>query len=208
MFDVDDTLVKTEEFDSTCFFDAVKEVLGNGLDRDWIEYDHVSYVGILEQHLRESGLENNKDKVVAEVKVAMVNKIANHLKTHSVAQVAGAAEFIRELQRMNDVSISIATGGWHQSAYMKLESAGIDVDGITMASSDDHFARTEIMKIARSKAVGDKEVSCTYFGDGEWDKLACEELEYNFVLVGQRTQHHQHISDYSNLDEALKYIRR
>jgi len=89
---------------------------------------------------------------------------------------------------------------------MKLESADIDVSDIPIASSDNHYARTEIMKIAEEKAVGKNRVPCTYFGDGEWDKMACEELGFNFVLVGEKIYHQQNIMDFSNAKQAMAFI--
>jgi len=119
---------------------------------------------------------------------------------------AGASKFLFELRQIRDLTLSIATGGWHETALMKLEAADIDVRDIPIASSNNHYARTEIMKIAKEKAVGHTEVICTYFGDGEWDKLACEELGFNFVLIGERTDHHQNIRDFSDLEQAMPFI--
>ena len=62
------------------------------------------------------------------------------------------------------------------------------------------------MKIAERKAIGKNGGPCTYFGDGEWDKMACQELGFNFVLVGERTYHHQNIMDFSNARQALAFI--
>ena len=135
-----------------------------------------------------------------------IEKIANHLKYIPLQQVLGASEFINELRRLENLSLSIATGGWHETALMKIESAEIDIADIPIASSNNHFSRTELMKIAKEKAVGRNKVSCTYFGDGKWDKKACEELGFNFVLVGERTYHHQNILDFDNAKQAMAFI--
>ena len=89
---------------------------------------------------------------------------------------------------------------------MKLESAEIDTSDIPIASSNDHFSRTEIMKIAREKAIGNDQIPCTYFGDGEWDKRACDELDFNFVLVGNRINHNQKIMNFNESKQAMAYI--
>ena len=49
---------------------------------------------------------------------------------------------------MGHVAISFATGGWYESAILKLESAGIKISNIPIASANDHHSRIEIMKIA------------------------------------------------------------
>ena len=77
---------------------------------------------------------------------------------------------------------------------------------IPIASSDDHYSRIEIMKKAEEKAQVQKKITRTYFGDAEWDKKASEELGFNFVLVGDRTYHHQSIPDFSDTNRALEYI--
>jgi len=206
MFDIDGTLVLSDEFDSNCYVEAVYEVLGYRLDTDWTKYSYVSDAGILDQHISENGLHAKRDKIHVDVKRAFVDKIANHLKNNPVQQIPGAAKFINGLRRIENLTLSIATGGWYETALMKLESADIDVADIPIASSNDHFSRTEIMKIAEEKAVGKNRVACTYFGDGEWDKRACEELGFNFVLVGERTYHHQNIMDFDNATQAMAFI--
>ena len=206
MFDVDGTLVLSDEFDEDCFLEAVYEVLGHSLDSDWTKYTYVSDAGILDQHISESGLHAKRDDIRAEVKKAFTEKVSSCLKKNPVQQVPGASEIISELRRLENMSLSIATGGWYETALMKLESAGIDVTDIPIASSNDHYSRTRIMKIAEEKAIGKIKASCTYFGDGEWDKKACEELGYNFVLVGNRTYHNQNILDFKNKKQILRFI--
>ncbi|MEW8683536.1 MAG: HAD family hydrolase [Candidatus Thiodiazotropha endolucinida] len=206
MFDVDGTLVRSYELDENCYLEAVYEVLGHHLDTDWTKYSYISDAGILEQHIIENGLDAKGDSIRAEVKEVFTSKIACHLKINPAQQVPGAAKFIAELRRLENLSLSVATGGWYETALMKLESAAIDISGIPIASSNNHFSRTEIMKIAKEKAVGKINVPCTYFGDGEWDKMACKELGYNFVLVGNRTKHDQNIMDFNNAKQAMEYI--
>jgi len=206
MFDVDGTLVMSDEFDGDCYLEAVYEVLGHGLDTDWTKYTYVSDAGILDQHISEKGLHSKRENIQADVKEAFINKIANYLKDNPAQQVPGASNFICELRRLENIKLSIATGGWLETALMKLESAEIDISNVPIASSNNHFSRTEIMKIAEDKAVGKNKVPCTYFGDGEWDKKASEELGFNFVLVGDRTHHYQNIMDFKNVNQALAYI--
>ncbi|OED35966.1 haloacid dehalogenase [Chromatiales bacterium (ex Bugula neritina AB1)] len=206
MFDVDDTLVLSDEFDQNCFVEAVYEILGHKLDTEWIRYTHVTDAGILDQHINENGLQTKQKEIHTAVKRVFTEKIASYLRKNPAQQMPGAPAFIAELRQLENLSISIATGGWQETALMKLESAEIDVSGIPIASSNDHFSRTDIMKIAEHKATGAINAQCSYFGDGEWDKKACEELGYNFVLVGSKACHTQSIPDFRNRERALKYI--
>ncbi len=206
MFDVDGTLVQSNEFDGDCFIEAVYEVLGHRLNSDWTKYKYVSDAGILNQHISENGLQAKRDVIHTDVKKAFIVNIANSLDKNPAQQVPGASEFISELRQQEILSLSVATGGWYETALMKLKSAEIDISEIPIASSNDHFSRTRIMKIAEEKANGEIKMPCTYFGDGEWDKKACEELGYNFVLVGKKTHHKQNIMDFSNVKQAMAYI--
>ncbi len=206
MFDVDGTLVESFEFDEACYLDAVYAVLGHYLDSDWNRYAHVSDAGILDEHLQSIGKWGERDAIHAEVKKAFIANIEAHLKQTPAKPIRGAAGFIKQLRANNSVSISIATGGWGETALLKLKSAGIDVRGLPLISSNDHYSRTEIMKIARQKAGATSEHNITYFGDAAWDKRACETLGFNFVLVGERCEHHQSIDDFTATAHAMSFI--
>lgn len=206
MFDVDGTLVQSYDFDARCFIDAVKEVLNVAIDSNWSRYKHVTDTGIVDEIIDLNNLGNRKDKLREEIKHTFVRKIAKRIKEKPAQEVPGASSFLSRLNSMDNIALSIATGGWYESALLKLNSAGISVSHIPMASSNDHFSRTEIMKIARSRAYTDDTIKCTYFGDAAWDKKACHELGYNFVLVGNRVDHHQCINNFLSVHIALSYI--
>lgn len=120
--------------------------------------------------------------------------------------ITGAYEFLSQLVARRDVAVAFATGGWFESARMKLEFAGINIPAIALASSSDHHSRIEIMRLAEMRAAGGRYESRTYFGDGPWDQKASKTLGYNFVLVGNRIDSPQSISDFTEADEALRYI--
>jgi hypothetical protein len=102
--------------------------------------------------------------------------------------------------------VSIATGGWKESAILKLNSAGIKYSSIPLASSNDHYSRIEIMKLAAERA-STNQYPCTYFGDGAWDKEACNYLGYNFVLVGSKFKHNPCINNFQEIESALACIK-
>ncbi|MCG8426559.1 MAG: HAD family hydrolase [Chromatiales bacterium] len=206
MFDVDGTLVKSYDFDEACYLESIAEVLGHELDTDWSSYPHITDTGILNQHLKRIGFMDRQGEIQKKVKGVFVDKISQHVAASPVREVPGATAFIARLKTMDNVSLSIATGGWLETAKLKLDSAGIDYAGIPIASSNDHYARTEIMKIAKAKANVASDHKLTYFGDAAWDKKACSELGFNFVLVGNRVANHQAVSDLTAVDQALGFI--
>ena len=206
MLDIDGTLVESFEFDEDCYLDAVHKVLGQKIDSDWSKYEHVTDTGLLYKHIELNGLCNQKIEIHTEVKSVFTNNIRKHINQSPVQAVSGALTFVKRLKQMPNVSLSIATGGWAETAQMKLNSAGFDISGIPMASSNDHYSRKEIMKIALVKSKVSDIEKVTYFGDAEWDKRACKELNFNFVLVGNRFQHNQSISNFKLFEQACNYI--
>lgn len=206
MFDVDGTLVQSCGFDERCYLQAVSDVLGRTMDARWEHFTHVTDAGILRQYLEMEGLGHRFKQVLPEVKARFTELVSQHLQQQPAIAVAGAVEFLTQLREIRDVSLSIATGGWLATAQLKLESAGLDTRGIPIASSDDHVSRTEIMALARERAEASDYQELTYFGDGLWDRNACAELGYNFVLVGQRTSHHQQIDDFSDQQSILMLL--
>jgi beta-phosphoglucomutase-like phosphatase (HAD superfamily) len=205
MFDIDGTLIESYDFDSECFTEAVKEVTGLEIDTDWARYKHVTDTGILNEFFNENNIENTNE-VTENIKCAFLAKIQNRIDEESINEINGASEFITKLKELDDVVISFATGGWLESAVLKLESAGIDISGIPIASSNDHHSRIEIMKIAEQRAIKESRLSFTYFGDGSWDLKACKELGVNFVLVGDKLEHNQSIKSFEQTSKAFAYI--
>lgn len=206
MFDIDGTLLKSFEFDEECYIDAVQQILGQKIDSDWSKYEHVTDSGILDQHLRVNNLLHKRDEIQSDVKAAFIANIQKHISKHQVQAIAGAIEFVEKIKLMPSVSLSIATGGWRETAIMKLNSAGFDMAGIPLSSSSDHYSRIEIMKNALVKSHLSTHQKVTYFGDAEWDKKACESLNINFVLIGSRVEHKQSIPDFTFYDEACNFI--
>jgi hypothetical protein len=55
---------------------------------------------------------------------------------------------IRELKARPDWRVAIATGGWRESAVMKLERVGIPIGGVPIATADEHLSREDIIGAA------------------------------------------------------------
>eukprot|EP01022_Parablepharisma_sp_SALTPOND_P005660 TRINITY_DN123227_c0_g1_i1.p4 TRINITY_DN123227_c0_g1~~TRINITY_DN123227_c0_g1_i1.p4 ORF type:complete len:213 (+),score=16.65 TRINITY_DN123227_c0_g1_i1:343-981(+) len=206
MFDIDGTLVQSNDFDTKCYVDAIKEAMGISPDDTWSKYTHVTDLGILNEIIISHGLQEHKRAIHESVKAIFIRKIQMHLQQNPISEIIGASYFLSYLKQRSDISISIATGGWLESAILKLQYANIDYEGIPISSSNDHFSRTEIMKLATKKVKTEHNLAISYFGDGSWDKKACVELGYNFIAVGNSVEHHQNIHDFLSIDKAMKYI--
>jgi phosphoglycolate phosphatase-like HAD superfamily hydrolase len=93
---------------------------------------------------------------------------------------------------MDSVCISVATGSWQDSALLKLTAAGISLDNIPIASSDDAHERESIMTL--SYQLGITIAGCTefqsvlYVGDHHWDYVNSKKLGYKFLGIGSGNQ--------------------
>ena len=204
MFDIDGTLVESCDIDSECFVNAVKDVTGLSINSDWSKYQHVTDSGILDEVLFSSEY-SNREEIKNKIKQRFLENLEASIANQSVKEILGAATFLNLLQSMKDVTVFLATGSWQESAILKLESANIDFSSIPLASSNDHYSRIEIMKLAANSAAK-SQYPCTYFGDGVWDKEACSSLGYNFVLVGSKFAHDPSVKNFQSTKSALACI--
>jgi len=206
MFDIDGTLIESNDFDSICFSRAVNDVLNITVDTNWKRYKHVSDLGILRQLIAESTDLQINDSIVDSVKERFLMHLNLHMENTKIEQIPGASNFVEYLQSRPDVTVSLATGGWYESAQLKLNAAGVNSTNIPIASSSDHYSRTEIMKISERLTQEDTFQSKTYFGDGVWDLDASKLLNYGFVLVGDRVDWEPSVENYSDISGILNHI--
>ena len=204
MFDIDGTLIESQELDSLCFSEAVKEITGIDMDTDWRSYKDATDAGILNEFFELNNIQNCS-AITDSIKLSFLAKLKYRMAKNTINEIPGASAFLYKLKTLDDVVVSFATGGWYESAILKLQSAGIDFSGIAIASSNDHYQRTQIMKIAENR-VSHTNAPLTYFGDGIWDLKACNDLGINFVLVGDKVKHNQKIKDFLNQKKALAFI--
>ena len=205
MFDIDGTLVASTDVDDEIFCRAVETVTGIPLYANWSQYRNVTDSGILHEFFDANNIgdiENTENKI----KQLFLADLKHAITATPIQEIPGAGSFIEYLQSIDNVIVSIATGGWYESATLKLKSAGIPFDSLPMCSSNDHISRIDIMTCATSKAGVKTSCPCTYFGDGNWDKDACQQLGYNFVAVGDSVEHHQSIANFTQTNKARSYI--
>jgi len=207
IFDIDGTLVESFKFDEVIYCQSIRKVTGIEIDNNWSNYQHVTDDGILNEVISANGLDKEADEIRKNVRLAFIEGISNYVNTNKIKSIPGAIQFINRLSEMKNIRVSFATGGWYETALLKLDSAGFNFTKEHIFSSNDHFKRTEIIKMAQSRLKKHSDYTCTYFGDAEWDKQACKELEMNFILVGNRTTHHSQISDFKSFKKIISFIQ-
>ena len=185
ILDIDGTLIDSMGVDPKLYFSSIERVLGRVCLRDLDDYDHVTDSGILGQILEENGF-SGAGELAASVKAMFMEGLNSHIEDiGSFPVIEGAVEFVECVRRSTDTRIAIATGCWRESALLKLQTSGFNIEGIPVATSDDSPSRVEIMRSALQMTGGDAG-AVTYFGDAEWDQRACHDLGWNFVAVGPR----------------------
>ena len=184
IFDVDGTLLQSASVDDVLYRQAVQTVLGPIEFRQSLtDYDYVTDSGILEQVFQDNKL-HAEQSLVDGVKSCFGELVHDYIRKHGpFSEYPGARKLVRALQSSNSHFVAIATGGWRQTAVLKLETAGFDLVDIPLTTSDESKDRLEIMQLAIPESSLNFE-SITYFGDGTWDRDACRTLGWEFVAVG------------------------
>lgn len=182
LFDIDGTLLHSAAVDDALYREAVRQVLGDVRLRPTLhEYEAVTDTGVLGQIIRDNNIPGDP---LDAVRSMFVRLLEQHVGNHGpFREIAGASDFLRGLGASPNHAVALATGGWRESAMLKLDSAGLAWSRFPLASSNDHHERTAIMEIALSQ-LGNAFESVTYYGDGPWDRDACDALGWNFVAVG------------------------
>ncbi|MDH3747716.1 MAG: HAD family hydrolase [Gammaproteobacteria bacterium] len=186
IFDIDGTLVHSAEVDDQLYRQSVSYILGPVRFRPSLtDYEYVSDSGILSQILEDNDISIDSDPTDS-IKKHFVQALEGHiLKNGPFIEIPGARNLLKSLRSSNDHTVAIATGGWRVTAELKLRSAGFDTSCIPIATSDAEYDRTRIMLTALSH-LGTSFDSVTYYGDGPWDRDACNALGWGFIPVGPK----------------------
>lgn len=184
IFDIDGTLLQSASVDDQLYREAVRSVFGPVTFRSTLaDYDFVTDSGVLWQLLDDNSIPHSQERT-ARVKSAFADATRSYIGANGpFAEVPGARKFLNALFDSKNHSVAVATGGWLETATLKLESAGFEMSQLPLATSDDSMDRNEILRIALSYLGSGHEV-VTYYGDGPWDRCACESLGWKFVPVG------------------------
>lgn len=191
MFDIEGTLVKSNDIDTVCYCKAIQEVLDiEHIDIDWAHYSYVTDSGITAEIVENFLGRKTKEIDLWNVQQKYINNLRYEVENHSryFEPVRGAPELINSLLSSQNFAVAFATGCWRNAAFLKLEAAGINYQDIPLASADDSYEREAIMirasELARIKNNLAYFSAVTYIGDGPWDYIASKNLKYDFVGIG------------------------
>ncbi len=209
VFDVDGTLVESEDFDGILYVQAIRNALKIDLDGDWSGYRHQTDSGILNEILERNGIGGDRSGVHSSVKDEFVNLVAAYLADRGgrLPEVPGARAFVDRLAARADVAIAIATGGWNETAAMKLRAIGLDPEALNLASGSDAVSRVEIMRIAAKRGLAGRSVDRkTYFGNRPWDREASRRLAWDFIGIGPDVEHSTRFDDFLDVRSLVNSL--
>jgi phosphoglycolate phosphatase-like HAD superfamily hydrolase len=206
VFDLDGTLVDSDDFDGELYIAAVRQVIGDvEINGSWRRYRHVTDAGVLAQIIEELALPDG-NRIKSQVRALFGSLVQRHLDGGGACLAIAGAKNALERLRASGYKVGVATGGWGHTARMKLDHAGIPAESVVIASSDDSMDRVEIMT-ACLRRLGGHPDRAIYVGDGLWDLEASRKAGWAFIGVGERLRGHceNWIADFT--DEAWQLPR-
>ncbi len=192
IFDVDGTLTNTTQVDEECFVQAFESELGFfNINKNWADYTHVTDSGITQQIFQERWGRVATNEELVKIKTCFIKllQVACNKNKELFSQVPGSANLLTNLRQSPEWCVVIATGGWYESATLKLQKANIKIEGIPLASANDAISREDIIKAAIIKAQNiyqvDNFAKIVYVGDGVWDVKTAYNLGISFVGIAK-----------------------
>ncbi|MBD2486956.1 DUF952 domain-containing protein [Aulosira sp. FACHB-615] len=190
IFDIDGTLTNTNQIDETCFVNTLASEFGFiDINSNWSEYQNITDSGITQQIFQERLQRQPSELEIKRFKLAFVAKLQQEISTqrHLFSSIPGAEKVLAELQTSVTWRVAIATGGWYDSAILKLQAADLAIHNIPLASSDDGISREDIINAAILKAKNNYKVEdftkIVFVGDGIWDIKAARNLNISFIGI-------------------------
>lgn len=154
MLDIDGTLTETMKVDTECFVRSLAEVCDfTDVETDWSKYRHTTDSGIFHEiYLART----RRPPSVAEIscfRQHFITLLTEASSKAAFAPINGAQQLLSILSDSAEHRASLATGGWTDSARLKMASAGMCFDDHPATSADDAHDRESIMKISMQRAI-------------------------------------------------------
>ena len=187
MFDIDGTLTETMKVDEECFVRSFKAVFGFAdINTDWSHYPRTTDSGIFHDVFTSRIGRSPTAQETSQFRQHFIQLLAAASSQSPFTPVAGADRLLSRLARGGSHRVSLATGGWGDSARLKMAGAGMCFDDHPAASADDALDRESIIKLSRQRAAEryGRFGSTVYVGDGVWDARACRSVGIPFIGIG------------------------
>lgn len=185
IFDIDGTLARSNDLDERLFARAIEEVLGvEGISTDWASYSETTDEAITRELISTHRASEDADALVASTRSRFIEMVRADLADlqRTITPVPGVPQVLDLLADREGASVAMATGGWPESAKLKLETVGVDYNRHHLSTCADHPHRYAIIQHALTR-IGRGTDGAVYFGDGIWDARASRRLGIGFVGI-------------------------
>ena len=153
MFDIDGTLTETMKDDEECFLRSFRDVFGFAdIDTDWSHYRRTTDSGIFHDVFTSRMGRSPTPQEVSQFRQHFIHLLAVASSQSPFVPVAGADRLLSRLAQSRSHRVSLATGGWRESARLKMASAGMCLDEYPAASADDALDRESMRRSRRQTA--------------------------------------------------------
>ncbi|WP_033958843.1 HAD family hydrolase [Psychroserpens jangbogonensis] len=208
VFDIDDTLTKSEYQHQFAYVNTMKEFGISAINQNWKDYLHHTDSYILKENY-ENNLEDNFEfSFIDDFETRMTELI---LELDAVSEVHGAQNIINDLNKNPNYALTFATGSLLKPAFVKLDQAGINYNKSLVIGSNKIFEREGIVAEAIQKAKAFYKVdtfdNIISVGDGLWDLITARNLDVHFIGIGMKNyqdfkkEHIKlHIKDWNNFN--------
>lgn len=208
VFDIDDTLTKSEDQHQTSYVDTMRHFGITKIDQNWKSYKHHTDSYILSENYNRNKTTPFHFSFIEEFEKEMTNRI---LQMSETTEILGARKAVSFFMKNTSYGVCFATGSLRAPALIKLEEAGIPFVPELVVGSNQFFSREEIVKNAIEGARSFYKVDIfehiISVGDGIWDLQTARNLGIHFIGIldknladFQRENCKCHIRDWQDFD--------
>lgn len=208
VFDIDDTLTKSENQHQKAYIEAMKSFGITKINQDWKSYKNMTDSYILKRNYETNFNKEFSLSFISEFEEKMTELLLTLSKTQ---EIQGARVIIDFFMKETDYAICFATGSLLKPALIKLEQANINFVPSLVEASNNLFTREEIVNSAIKKAKNYFQVeefkNIISVGDGIWDLRTAKNLGVNFLGIRNKNLSDfeaegikSHIEDWTRFD--------
>lgn len=208
VFDIDDTLSKSEYQHTTAYVNAMKDFGITEINQNWSSYKHHT-----DSYILKKNYENN---LATKFEFSFIENFENRmtelmLSLNKVSEIKGAKNMMSHITKQTNYAVAFATGSLLKPAIIKLQQAEISFNEKLVVGSNEIFTREGIVQKAINQAKEFYQVNSfeniISVGDGIWDLNTARNLELHFLGIGlknygdfEQAGIKSHIKDWDDFD--------
>lgn len=220
IFDIDGTLTNTTKIDDQCYMESFESLFGVSIKQvKWSQIENVTDWGITEELVQSKLKRKITEEDIHNLKKVFLSRIQGELNQNksNFNEIDGASLFYKWLLKDTNFKIGIATGGWEETAVIKLEAIGIDPNSVGFSNSNKFKEREKIILdvIDQLHAMSSKKPEeIIYIGDGQWDFETSRSIGVRFIGIDNENNGklksygvREVYRDFQNKEAILKSIK-